>query len=139
MTSEERKEARYRRRREKRATARDRAVGDADRYDAVFTYGNLYQAYRCCRRGVSWKASVQAYKARCGINVARRVRELNNGEFRLRRSPEFITRERGHERRINSIHIEDRVPQKCLCKYSLKPARHRLPGIPSWRRLSDAG
>lgn len=78
-----------------------------------------------CYRGVSWKASVQAFKCRGGINVARRLRELRGGVFRLRKAPEFVTRERGHERRINSIHIEDRVPQKCNSYYSLKPVLHR--------------
>ena len=104
---------------------REKKVGDALNFDTVFTFPHLYRSALMCYRGVSWKASVQAYKCRGGINVARRLRELRNGVFRLRKSPEFITRERGHERRINSIHIEDRVPQKCNSYYSLKPVLHR--------------
>ena len=104
---------------------RESSVHDALDFDSVCSFSHLYQSAQYCYRGVSWKASVQSYKARCGINVARRFRELQSGVFKLRKCPEFVTRERGHERRINSIHIVDRVPQKCLCKYSLKPVLHR--------------
>ena len=125
MTSQERHDARYRRRKAARMEKRVNAIRDSLDFDSVFTFAHMYRSALFCFRGVSWKASVQAYKARCGINVARRLRELQNGVFRLRRSPEFMTRERGHERRINSIHIEDRVPQKCDCKYALKAVLHR--------------
>lgn len=125
MKSEERREARYQRRKAARMAKREAKVKDALDFVTVFTYGHLYRSALDCYRGVSWKASVQAFKARGGINVARRLNELFSGVFHLRKSPEFITRERGHERRINSIHIEDRVPQKCGCKYSLKPVLHR--------------
>ena len=125
MTSKERHEARYQRRKAARMAKRDAAVHDALDFDSVFTFSRLYRSALCCFRGVSWKASVQSFKAKCGINVARRLRELRNGVFKLRRSPEFRTRERGHERRINSIHIEDRVPEKCNSKYSLKEVLHR--------------
>ena len=125
MTSAQRHEARYQRRKAARTADRERRVGDALSFDTVFTFPHMYRSALMCYRGVSWKASVQAFKCRGGINVARRMRELGSGVFRLRKSPEFITRERGHERRINSIHIVDRVPQKCNSYYSLKPVLHR--------------
>lgn len=125
MTSEERHERRYQRRKAARDAAREKKIKDALDFDTVYTFKHLYRSALLCFKGVSWKASVQAFKSRCGINVARRLRELKNGIFRLRKSPEFTTRERGHERRINSIHIEDRVPEKCNSKYSLKPVLHR--------------
>ena len=125
MTSEERHERRFQRRKAAREAAKKEKIRDALDFDKVFTFKHLYRSAILCFRGVSWKASVQAYKSRCGINVARRLRDLKNGIFNLRKSPEFITRERGHERRINSIHIEDRVPEKCNSKYSLKPVLHR--------------
>lgn len=125
MTSKERKEARYRRRKARREEKRLKATRDALDFDKVFSYMNLYHSAQKCFKGVSWKASVQMYKSRCGINVARRLRDLKHGVLKLRDSPEFVTRERGHERRINSIHIEDRVPEKCNSKYSLKQVLHR--------------
>lgn len=125
MTSKERHEARYQRRKAARDAKREEKTCEALDFDQVFTFAHLYRSALCCFKGVSWKASVQAYKARCGINVARRLRDLRNGVFKLRQSPEFRTRERGHERRINSIHIDDRVPEKCNSKYSLKVVLHR--------------
>ena len=125
MTSAERHEARYRRRKAARMAKREEAIHEALSFDSVFSYANLYRSAFYCFLGVSWKASVQSYRERCGINVARRLRDLRNGVFKLRKAPEFITRERGHERRINSIHIEDRVPQKCVCRFSLKSVLHR--------------
>ena len=125
MTSAERHEARYQRRKAARQVKRAAKVHEALDFDSVFTFAHLYSSARQCFRGVRWKASVQKFRCKCGINVARRLRALRSGVFTLKKPPEFIIRERGHVRKINSIHIEDRAPQKCLCKYSLKPVLHR--------------
>ena len=125
MTSTERHEARYRRRKAVREEKRQQLLADALDFDRVFTFIRLYRSAIRCFRGVKWKASVQAFRAKCGINVARRLMALRDGVFRLKKSPEFTTRERGHERHINSIHIEDRVPEKCNSYYALKPVLHR--------------
>ena len=125
MTSEERREARYQRRKAKRLAKREEKIRYALSFDSVFSFSHLYRSSLFCYRGVGWKASVQAFKAKGGINVARRLRELMHGVFHLKKSPEFYVRERGHIRKINSIHIEDRVPQKCMCKYALKPVLHK--------------
>lgn len=125
MTSYERHELRYQRRKAAREAKRKERLNEALDFNKVFTFSHMYQSAKLCFKGVSWKASVQAFKAKCGINVARRLRELRNGICKLRKCPEFEIRERGHIRRINSIHIEDRIPQKCNSKYSLKPVLHR--------------
>ena len=125
MTSMERREARYQRRKAARQKNREEKLHEALDFDKVFTFAHMYHAAQRCFRNVRWKASVQVFRSKCGILVAKRLRELRAGVFKLRKSPEFYTRERGHERRINSIHIEDRVPQKCMCMYSLKPVLHR--------------
>jgi len=125
MTSKERHEARYQRRKAARMEKRNAQVHDAISFASVFTFARLYRSALACFRGVKWKASVQIFKSHCGINVARRLRELEGGTFRLKQSPEFRIRERGRERRINSIHIVDRIPQKCNSKYALKPVLHR--------------
>lgn len=125
MTSEERRERRYQRRRAARETRRQEQLREALDYDRVFTFIHLYRSAQKCFKGVCWKASVQAYKAKCGINVAKRTRDMRAGKWRQKRSPEFFIRERGHERRIHSVHIEDRVPEKCNSTYSLKEVLHR--------------
>ena len=60
MTSEERREARYKRRVAARLAKKEKYASCND-FSTVFSYGNLYRAYRRCRKGVSWKASVQRY------------------------------------------------------------------------------
>lgn len=125
MTSEQRHEARYQRRKAAREAARKEKLNEALDFNKVFTFPHLYRSAQMCFKGVCWKASVQTYKSRCGINVARRLRDLRNGVCKLRKCPEFYISERGHLRRINSIHIDDRVPQKCNSYYSLKPVLHR--------------
>lgn len=125
MTSQERHELRYQRRKAKRDAKLQAEVGDALDFDKVVTFIHLYKSAEKCFRGVSWKASVQAYKSKTGINVARKYRQLMRGDFRQRKCPKFVIHERGHIRRINSINIDDRVAHKCLCKYALKPVLHR--------------
>lgn len=125
MTSEERREARYRRRKAAREAKRLEAAGGALDYDDVFTFMHLYRSAGKCFRGVGWKPSVQAYRSQRGIRVAEKYLQMRAGKFHQKKSPEHWIRERGHERRINSIHIEDRVPEKCNSYYSLKPVLHR--------------
>lgn len=125
MTSQERHEVRYQRRKAAREAKRREKLNEALDFNKVFTFPHMYHSAKLCFKGVSWKASVQAYKSRCGINVARRLRDLRNGVCKLKKCPEFYIRERGHLRRINSIHIDDRVPQKCNSYYSLKPVLYR--------------
>lgn len=125
MTSSERREARYQRRKASREEKRNRDVDGALDFDDVVTFMHLYRSAEKCFRGVSWKASVQAYKCKTGINVAKKFLKLKNGDFRQRKCPEFVIHERGHARRINSINIDDRVAHKCVCKYALKPVLHR--------------
>ena len=66
MTSEERREVRYLRRRNKRRRNLDSRNAACEN---VFSFSNLYKAYRDCCLGVGWKSSVQLYKANALYNV----------------------------------------------------------------------
>ncbi|MCC8128299.1 MAG: RNA-directed DNA polymerase [Clostridiales bacterium] len=125
MNSIERHEARYQRRKKARDKKRFAQVKDALDYTKVFSFPHMYRSAQQCYKGVDWKASVQAHQSRCGIKVAKKCEELELERIRMGRCPEFTIRERGHERTINSIGINDRVPQKCNSKYALKPVLHR--------------
>lgn len=121
MTSEERHEARYQRRKAKRARRRARRIAPHDSFDRVFTYGNLYQAYRECRKNVSWKSSVQRYITQAPLNVMRTHWDLMEGRFRTKGFTEFDVFERGKVRHIQSVNIGERVVQRCLCDNALVP------------------
>lgn len=125
MTSEERREARYRRRTAKRAEKKKAACAGHDDFDTVFSYGNLYQSYRKCRRNVAWKASVQKYITQAPLNVNRTYEELQSGKFRSKGFYEFDINERGKQRHIKAVAIQERVVQRCLCDNALVPVLSR--------------
>ena len=122
MNSIERKEARYQRRKAERDAKKAERMKYADDFEAVFSYDNLYQAYRCCRRGVSWKASVQRYIATAPLMITQTHNRLMKGTYRSPGFFEFDLYERGKKRHIRSTIIGERVVQRCLCDYSLIPA-----------------
>lgn len=121
MTSEERKEARFRRRQARRAERKAANCAPNDCFDWVFSYDHLYHSYKMCRRGVAWKASVQKYITQAPLNVYQTEVQLQNGKFKTTGFTEFDLYERGKHRHIRSVGINERVVQRCLCDYALVP------------------
>lgn len=125
MTSEERKEVRYQRRKAKRLEAKERNTLTFDDFDKVFTYEHLFQSYRMCRKNVRWKSSTQKYISNAPLNVYDTYKRLHNGTFKSEGFYEFDLFERGKKRHIRSVLIDERVVQRCLCDYSLVPMMRR--------------
>ena len=121
MTSEERREARYQRRIAKRKAHKEALYGQCDNFDTVFSYGNLYKAYKNCRKGVCWKASVQKYVTQAPLNISKTYYQLQAGKFKSPGFFEFDLYERGKKRHIRSTIIGERVVQRCLCDNALVP------------------
>lgn len=121
MTSEERREARYQRRREKRTERKSAQYARHDNFDWVFSYEHLYHSYKMCRRNVAWKASVQKYVTQAPLNVLQTYTRLQKGTFKTSGFFEFDIMERGKQRHIRSVTIGERVVQRCLCDYALVP------------------
>lgn len=121
MTSEERREARYQRRKARRAEKKATQCAMCDNFDWVFSYEHLYHSYRMCRRNVAWKASVQKYMTQAPLNVLQTYTRLMNGKFKTTGFFEFDIMERGKKRHIRSVTISERVVQRCLCDYALVP------------------
>lgn len=116
---------RYQRRKQKRLQKKQERFAAADNYDAVFTFDNLYNAYKKCCLGVGWKASTQQYRANAIVNVYNTLRTLQAGKFKTKGFYEFPRVERGKLRQIKSVHISERVVQRCLCDNSLVPILSR--------------
>lgn len=125
MTSEERREKRYQRRVFARQRKKQEQHPDADNFEAVFSYDNLYNAYKCCRRGVAWKASVQKYITQAPLNIYNTHKLLMEGRYKSPGFFEFDLYERGKRRHIRSTVIGERVVQRCLCDNSLVPLLSR--------------
>lgn len=125
MTSEERKEARFQRRKAARAEKKAACCGQSDNFDWVFSYEHLYHSYKMCRRNVGWKASVQKYITNAPINVYQTWQRLQAGKYRTSGFFEFDLMERGKKRHIRSVTIGERIVQRCLCDYALVPVLGR--------------
>lgn len=121
MTSEERKEARFQRRKMKRMEVKEKRNAEYDDFESVFTYDHLYNAYKMCRKNVRWKSSTQKYIANSTLNVYEAYKKLHDGTFKSDGFFEFDLYERGKARHIRSVTIAERVVQRCLCDYSLVP------------------
>ena len=139
MTSEERKEARYQRRRARRLEKKRAAIAAADNYERTFCYKNLYQAYRKCRKGVAWKSSVQRYIATAPLSVYHTYQRLQNGSYRSPGFFEFDLYERGKHRHIRSTVIGERVVQRCLCDNALVPILERSLIYDNGASMKDKG
>lgn len=126
MTSEDRRRARYQRRSAARMEKKIAHCGHADRFETVFSYGNLYESYKKCRRNVSWKASVQKYIANAPLNVYLTHKKLMDGKYKSSGFYDFDVRERGKTRHIRSVTVGERVVQRCLCDNALVPMLSRI-------------
>lgn len=120
MTSEERHELRYQRRKAKRNEKKLKKKQLRD-FKKVFTTSHLYRAYRKCTKGVKWKASTQKYIDNATMYIYNTKRRLLDGTFRSAGFYEFDLYERGKHRHIKSVTMQERVVQRCLCDYSLVP------------------
>ena len=121
MTSEERREIRYQRRKAKRDEARLKRSQSCGDFDEVFSFRHLYLAGKKCCKGVYWKNSTQRYVGNLIPNVASTWTALHTGKFKHRGFHEFYIMERGKKRHIRSVHITERAVQKCLCDYCIVP------------------
>ena len=105
----------------------------------VANANNLIEAYRNSAKSGSWKSSVQKY----GINLLRNVyqtrKALLSGKYTLKPCNVFTLSERGKARLIRSIHISDRVVQRCLCDNVLLPSLQKYLIYDNGASLKDKG
>ena len=121
MTSIERHELRYQRRVAKRKAKKQQLLKKYGNLENVFTFSNMYKSYKSCKRNVGWKESTQRYKMNALIYIVRTLNEVKTQTFKSRGFYKFDVMERGKIRHIQSVHISERVLQRCLCDNSLIP------------------
>ena len=120
MNNQQRRQARYERRVRARAEKLE-ARRKQYSFEAVFSFGHLWKSYKLCCKGVGWKASTQKFRNKPLSNVARLYNAIKAQKFRSRGFYEFDRCERGKLRHIKSVHISERVVQRCQCDYALIP------------------
>ena len=87
-----------------------------DDFDNIFSFKNLYESFDECKKGISWKGSVKSYNIKHLKYCYNTYSSLRDLSYKFKGFVEFSIYERGKKREIKSIHISDRVVQKCLCK-----------------------
>lgn len=119
LTSEERREGRYLRR---RAARHARVVRRNKTIEEVFTFSNAYKGFQRSAKGVRWKPSTQTYRANAAHNVRIDQKRVLDGTWKSKGFIEFDLFDRGKKRHIRSVHISERVVQHTLCDELLTPA-----------------
>ena len=122
-TSEERREARYQRRKAKREQ-KAREAGGAS-FDEVFSFGNLCRAGKACCNGARWKTSTIHFESNLLAESLDTYNSLQNGTRKFRGFQSFSTVEHGKLRNIDALPIQERAVQKCLCRNLLTRAFSR--------------
>ena len=125
MTSEERHEARYKRRKVRRDSKRKKVLETYGDYYKVISRDALSGAAKQAAKGVKYKASVQRFMLRRLTNVAAINRNLVYHKDIRKGFICFILMERGKLRKIMSVHFSERVPQKSLNQNALIPVLTR--------------
>lgn len=87
----------------------------------VFTLDNMYESGKKCCNGVRWKTSTQNFEKQILYNVNMLRKQVLQEKFKSKGFHKFTLKERGKVREIASVHITERVVQKCLCDYYLIP------------------
>jgi retron-type reverse transcriptase len=125
MNSDDRRRIRYERRKAGRDRKKQEKIGEYDDYSHMTDADKLYASYKLCRHNVNWKESTQRYEANAMRNILDAQKKLIARESVQSGFVEFDLYERGKARHIRSIHISERVVQKCLCDNILVPILSR--------------
>lgn len=121
MTSKERHEARYQRRkksREQKRTDRSDAIGGVAE---VFSFNAMFRAGKTCCNGVRWKNSTQRFELHLFSGTAARRKQLLDGAWQPSPYSHFAINERGKTRIIDAPKIQDRQVHKVYTKRVLLP------------------
>lgn len=121
MTSLERHEARYQRRKAKREQKRRAFAEKYDDFERLSSVSALVKAHWESRKGVMWKASVARYDARYFRNARRASRALREGKDVRMGFYHFHIVERGKPREIHSLHYAERVIRRSVCMNAMVP------------------
>ena len=137
MTSIERHELRYQRRKAKRLKNRFAICNKS--FDEVFSFSNLMDAGHKACNGSTWKASTINFKYNMVYRVSGIHNTIHNHVRTFNGFHSFTTIEHGKLRNIDALPIGDRTIQKCLCKNMLTEAYSRSFILDNSASLKDRG
>jgi len=121
MTSQERHEARFQRRKAKRLERKQARCDSLGPMNKIFSYRKMFFYGKKCCNGVRWKQSVQNFEGHLFSGTATRRRTVLEQTWKPKSCSHFTLRERGKIRPIDAPHITDRQIHKTLCNEVLIP------------------
>ena len=134
MTSTERHEARYQRRKAKREAKRIHKT-----FEEVMSFENIVACGKMCCDGSRWKTSTIHFEFKLLPECRKIYDELMEGKHRFKKFHSFILVEHGKLRHIDALDIRDRTIQKTLCRYLLTEAYSRTFVSCNCASLPDKG
>lgn len=121
MTSKERKEERYQRRKFRREFSRKIRSYEHTSFNDIFGLNALLESFKKCSRTNKWKTSVKKYGSKILINCSTASKKLSNNIYKPKKCRNFTLCERGHVRFVQSLHISDMMIQGSLRDNCLYP------------------
>ena len=88
--------------------------------EEIFTFENLYKAYKNCRKSKQHKGEVIRFETNLSFNLNELIKELTTKKYKLGKYKKFYIYE-PKERLIEALPFKDRVVVRCFCDISLKP------------------
>lgn len=114
MTSIERHELRYQRRKMKRKQ-KILAANDIS-FESLFSFSNLYKSAKKCCNGIRWKTSTINFELNLIPQICAIRNDLIQDKLKFGKFNSFDTVEHGKLRHIDALSIQHQTIVKCLCK-----------------------
>lgn len=111
MTSEERRESRYWRRKRKREVDKMLRSNECSDVTKVFGAEALMDSFKKCTSSNRWKQSIQKFQSGLAVNCANISDKLLTNRYKNKPFKTFRIIERGHKREVQSLDIRDMVVQ----------------------------
>lgn len=121
MTSEERREKRYQRRKAERDMKKSIRSLSNTRFHDSFGFDALLASFKKCSKTNRWKTAVKIFGSQITVQCARLSKALRNGSYKSSRFRSFTILERGHIRHVQSLHISDMTVQGSFRDNCLHP------------------
>ena len=121
MTSQDRREIRYRRRKQQRLEKNMRRAAIYGEIDDILGFHILNKSSKKSRQNVMWKPSVQSYKSNLCINSIKSANQLKSHTWISKGFYEFDIIERGKPRHIESVAFSEKVIQRSFSDNCLIP------------------
>jgi hypothetical protein len=100
---------------------------------------HLHESFLKCKQGTDWKESVQRASLNELKNIYHKQKSLQEHAYSQMPFYEFNIMERGKERHIRSLHITDRMVQRCVCDFILLPELSKYLIYDNGASLRDKG